>query len=140
MGINGDSKGRVEGSGNGSFGGVLGAIGDVADRIAVDADARDGSVDLEAGFEVEDRAVGRQAHDDQCRRRGWFCDGLIGLEFGRRRLGVRTTSFGDGGGYVAGEIGLVSLPTHCSREELNVVQGVWLTLNCKRPRYCLSLL
>lgn len=112
LGINSDPKCGVKGSGNGSFGGVLGAIGDVADRIADDADARDGAVDLEAGLEVEDGAVGWEAHDYQRRRRGWLGDWFIGLDFHRRRLGKRTTPFDHGGGDVAGEVGFVSLPAH----------------------------
>lgn len=125
MGINGDPKGRVEGSGNGGFGGVLGAIRDVPDGIAVDADAGDGAVDLEAGLEVEDRAVGREAHDDQRRRRDWLGDGFIGFQFRRRRLWVRTASFGEGGGGdVAGEVGFVSLPTHIGPRERKLNPGL----------------
>lgn len=57
FGVNGDSEGGVEVGGDRSVGGVLRPVGDVADGVAVDADAGDSPVDLESGLEIEDGAV-----------------------------------------------------------------------------------
>lgn len=68
FGINGNAEGRVERGGDGGVGGVLGAESDEPDAVAlaidVDADAGDAAVYLEAGLEVEDGAVGREADDE----------------------------------------------------------------------------
>ena len=106
--MKGDSEGRVGASGDGGVGGVLGPVGDVADGVAVDADAGDGAVDLEAGLEVEHGAVVREAHHHHRGRRRRPSGGAVLL---CRRLRRRAVALGVG--RVAGRVGgLVSLATH----------------------------
>ena len=59
-----NSKGWVGADGDSGVGGVLGPVGDISDRVAVDANASNGAVDLEAGLEVKDGAVVGKAHND----------------------------------------------------------------------------
>lgn len=104
FGIDGDSEWWVNTGGDGGVSGVLTPVGDISDGVAVDADARDGAVDLESGLEIEDRAVDRETHYDQCWRRWRPNRGsllLHGLRQGAAALGS-----------LAGNIGSVPLATH----------------------------
>lgn len=77
FGINGYAERRVLRGGDGGVGRVLGAEGDVADSVAVDADAGDAAVDLEPGLHVEDGTLWREADNEHGPRGGVLGGGRI---------------------------------------------------------------
>lgn len=93
------------------MGRVLGTKHNVGGPVAVDADPRNGAVDLEPGLDVQYRAVGGEPRHHKSRRRGRLCNGLVDDFVVLTRMGRhRTTPFGQGRGReMAGEEGLVPL-------------------------------
>ncbi|URD88212.1 hypothetical protein MUK42_36558 [Musa troglodytarum] len=97
FGSNGDTEGRVEGGRDGGRSGVVGAEGDEAAAVDVDAGAGDGAVYLQAGLQLQHGAVSGEAGDqDDGGRGGGSCLGGLSLSrFGRRRP---SKALGEGSG------------------------------------------